>query len=87
MVATRHEKYILGACGWRDLIEQAGCIPADDLVLFPDQEGKLARVILEPGDNALRADIPGGSEPATTLHAKGSAPPVALNGIWTSPIP
>ena len=72
MVTTRHETDLLGARGRRDLIEQAGRIAADDLVLFPDQEDELARVLPEAGDNASGADIPGGSDEQQPLRLVGA---------------
>ncbi len=72
MVTTRHETNLLGARGRRDLIEQAGRIAADDLVLFPDQEDELARVLPEAGDNASGADIPGGSDEQQPLRLVGA---------------
>ena len=44
---------------------------ADDLVLFPDQEDELARVLVEAGDNTSRADIPGGSDEQQPLRLVG----------------
>jgi hypothetical protein len=75
MVTTRHEPNLLGARGRRDLIEQAGRIAADDLVLFPDQEDELTRVIPEAGDNASGADIPGGSDEQQQLRAANQPAP------------
>ena len=57
VVTSRHEMNLLGARGRRNLIEQAGRIAADDLVVFADQEDELARVLLEAIDDALRANI------------------------------
>ncbi len=72
MVTTRHETNLLGARGRRELIEQAGRIAADDLVLFPDQEDELARVLPEASDNASGADIPGGSDEQQSLRLVGA---------------
>ena len=72
MVAIGHEMDFLGTRGGRNLIKQAGRIAADDLVVFTDQEDKLARVLPEASDNASGADIAGGSDEEQPLRLVGA---------------